>query len=59
MDQNKINAECKDPMGYKHTNKRKRYGDIPREHLKDKYKGLKIPPKPKLDESKIFNFTGK
>jgi hypothetical protein len=59
MNQDQVNVECKDPMSYKHTNKRKRYGDIPREYLKDKYKPLKIPPKPKLDEKKIFNFTGK
>lgn len=59
MDQHKVNVECKDPMTYNHTNKRKRYGDIPRENLKNKYKPLKLPPKPKLDENKIFNFTQK
>ena len=28
--QDKVNVECADPMGYKHTNKRRIYGDIPK-----------------------------
>ena len=54
MDQKKINVECSDPMSYKHTNKRVRYGDIPKENQKKKYKPLEIPKPPKLDEKKIF-----
>ena len=59
MDQHKINIECKDPMSFKNTNKRYRYGDIPKEFQKQKYKPFKLPPKPKLKEKDIFDFTQK
>lgn len=61
MDLHKTNVECKDPMAYKQalSNKRKRYGDLEREHLKTKYKHLQVPPPPKIDEKKIFEFSKK
>jgi len=59
MDQHKVNTECKDPMVYRKTNKRRRYGDIPKEFQKKKYKPLKLPPKPKLKETDIFAFNQK
>jgi hypothetical protein len=59
MDFNKVNVNCKDPLAYQHTNKRFRYGDIPKENLTKKYKSLKVPPPPKLNENKIFQFSGK
>lgn len=55
MDQKKVNANCADPMAYKQTNKRFRYGDIPRENQKKKYSPLRVPPPPKLNEKKIFS----
>ncbi len=54
MDQKKINVECSDPMGFKNSNKRYRYGDIPKENQKKKYKPFQVPKPPKLDEKKIF-----
>jgi hypothetical protein len=55
MDLYKVNAECKDPMSYKQTNKRFRYGDIPKENQKKKYSPLRVPPPPKLNEKNIFS----
>lgn len=56
MDLNKINVECSDPMVYTKTNKRRHEGDLEKKHLKTKYKPFKIPPKPKIDERKMFKF---
>lgn len=55
MDLHKVNAICKDPMLHKQTNKRFRYGDIPRENQKKKYKPFQVPKPPKLNEKKIFS----
>lgn len=57
--QAKVNVECSDPMSYKHTNKRRIYGDIPKEFQKTKYKPLKVKPPPKIKETDVFNFTQK
>ena len=54
-----VNVECKDPMGFKKTNRRRRYGDIPKEFQKKKYKPLTPKPPPKIKETDIFNFTQK
>ena len=54
-----VNVECKDPLSFKKTNKRRRYGDIPKEIQKKKYKPLKVKPPPKLKETDVFDFTQK
>jgi len=55
MDLYKVNANCADPLVAKQTNKRFRYGDIPKENQKKKYSPLRVPPPPKLNEKKIFS----